>query len=40
VKVVALDPVALLEANPDPERVMLMEKVREIGIGGDEGEES
>ncbi len=35
-----LDSLALRQANPDPEMVGLMEKVREMGIGGDEGEES
>jgi hypothetical protein len=35
-----LDQVALLEANPDPERVTLREEARKLNIGSDEREAS
>lgn len=35
-----LDQVALLEANPDPERVMLREEARKLDIGSDPQEAS
>ena len=35
-----LDQVALQEANPDPERVMLREEARKLGIGSNEREAS